>query len=538
MTDFYPADVGRVIVAGGGRGTITGYTDGQTVTVTVDHAFPAGAFNSGYWTILGSPRATCTPSAATPVGAGITLTLSAAGWRPEDKGSYVRINGGLCKITSITSTTIAAASIERELTSVVAAPPLAWTLEGSVWSPTYGYPRCGVLYQQRNWLAGSTAFPQRAWGSVIGQYFDMTLGTFDDDALAFDLASGEYNPILHMASGQNLVALTLGGEFTIRGGTDRAITPTNIQVRDQSAHGSSGVRPVRIGNEVFFNQRAGRKVRALTANQYDSEKYIAPDMSVQAEHITESGLVEMAYQQEPGSVLYAVRNDGVLATLTAERDQEVFAWSRQTTVGRFESVCTVPAPDGDRVFVVVARTIGGVETRYIEVFDPALNTDSALTGSSPTPITVWDGFDHLEGMLLRVKGDGVRLTDCFVIGGEITIERAASRIEAGLNYNTEILTLTPELSVPANSLAGSQLSVHEVWVRLKDTIGCTINLQQVPFRQLGIEVLDHPIEPFSGIKKAGNLGWDSGNAQTLIQQTEPYDFHLLAVITKLSANEG
>jgi hypothetical protein len=63
-------------------------------------------------------------------------------------------------------------------------------------------------------------------------------------------------------------------------------------------------------------------------------------------------------------------------------------------------------------------------------------------------------------------------------------------------------------------------------------------MQEVPFRNLGIAVLDKPPPVFTGIKKAGNLGWAFGAAQTLIQQNLPYNFQLLSVITTITANSG
>lgn len=536
--EFLPADVGREVTAGGGLAVITAYTDGEHVTADVIQPFPATAFDSGDWTILGSPMATCTPSAATPVGAAITLTLDVAGWRASDVGRYVQINGGLCKITSYTSTTIVTAVIESELNAAVAAPPLAWTLEGSVWGGKKGYPRCGTLHEQRLFAAGSPGFPQSVWGSVIGEYFDMTLGSNDADAVSFVVANGEINPILHLASVRGLVALTTGGEFSINGGSDRPITPTNVQVKDQSAHGCSGVAPARIGNELFFPQRARRKIRALSSNQYDSGQYNAPDMSVLSEHITESGVVGMAYQSEPTPLLWVVRGDGQMATLTADRDQDVFAWARQVTQGSFESVATVPVADGYRVFAVVSRVIDGQLTRYIEMLEPGLQTDSAVTGTSEAGATTWTGLGHLEGMRVRVKGDGIKLTDRVVEGGAITIERPAKAIEIGLDYVTTIKTLRPEFSVPVGTIRNAKVNVFEAGVELLDSIGCTINLQQVAFQQFDATPFDQAPQPFSGMKSVGNLGWETGPGQVLIQQTLPYPFHVLAVVMKVTANEG
>lgn len=539
MADFYPADVGREIVASGGLGIITGYTNTTTVTVQITQAFPATAFNAGTWQILGSPQATCTPNVSSPVGAPMTLTLSAGGWRPEDVGKFVRINGGLCRITSIASDTQAAAVIETVLTSVVAAPARAWTLEGSAWGPQYGYPCCGTIYEQRLWQGGSPAFPQGLWGSVIGEYLDNTIGTLDDEAIGITVGSGESTPILHLSSARGLVVHTAGGIFSVRGGQEKAITPTNLQVRDQSNVGAAVVAPVRMGAEILQVQRANRKLRAISPNQYDDGQYVMPDLAVLSEHVTESGVTALAYQDEPDSIVYAVRGDGQMATLTADRDQDVFAWSRQVTQGAFEDVETVPTPDGCRVFAIVARTVGGVTTRYVEMFDPSLLLDCAVTGTSDVGATVWGGFGHLVGRTVMAKADGVYQGEFVVNGaGQITLGRSAFRLEAGLPYTTTVKTLTPEFMSQSGSAQGAQLSVHEVLVRLLGTIGCRINLQNVTFRNVSGNQLDRAIAPYTGLKKAGNLGWSAGEAQTLIQQTLPYPFHLLSVITKLTANEG
>jgi hypothetical protein len=536
--EFLAADVGRDIIAGGGSGTITGYTDAQHVTVTINTPFDDSAYDSGGWTILGTPQTQCTPSAASPVGASCTLTLTLAGWRVEDVGKRVSINGGLVRITGYSSNLAVSGVIEQELSATVGAPAFAWTLQGSMWGGSYGWPRCGTLYQQRLWLAGSPAFPQMVWGSVIGEYLNFQIGVLDDEALAYALASGELNPILHLSEASGLIALTYGGAFSIRGGSDKPITPTNIQVMEQPNFGCSRVAPERVGSEICYAQRTGRKVRAISPNEFNNDQYTSPDITVIAEHVTESGIVDMAYQQEPWSLLHACRDDGQVASLTLDRDQDVIAWARQTTQGEFESVESLPTPDGDALFAVVARVINGNLTRYIERADPALLTDCALTGTSDTGATVWTGLGHLEGRTVNVKADGVVLADQVVTAGKITIERPAFEIEIGLNYITTVVTLTPDLAGPVGSSSGSAYSIHSAIVRLLETIGCTVNFQELPFRRLGNEVLDQAPEPFTGDMPAGNLGWNDGQAQVIVQQKLPYPMQLLAVVSKLSVNDG
>lgn len=536
MIPFMPADVGRFIECGGGRGEITGYTDANNVTVRIDQAFPSATNDAFTWTILGSPMATCTPSTQGTVGVTITLTLSVAGWRDEDIGKYVEINGGLCRITGKTSATAVSAVIERALSSAVAAPPLAWTLKGSMWGGIYGWPRCGTFNSQRLWLGGSPGFPQTLWGSVIGESFDFLLGSDDTDAVSYEIASDQPNAILHLAQTRGLIALTTGAEYSVRGGQEKPITPTNIDIRDQSAYGCTRVAPLRIGSEVYMVQRAGRKIRALSPDKYDTDAYSAPDISVLAEHITESGVSGMAYLAEPDSTVWICRNDGVLATLTADRDQDVFAFARQITQGQVQSVAAIPVSDGWRLFAVVRRVINGQSISYVEMFDPALLTDCALTGQSDAGATVWGGLSHLEGRQVDVVGDGIVLEKRVVSGGQITIERPAKTIEIGLNYVTRVRTLKPEISGGAGSSQASSMTIHKIIVRLRDTIGCTIDNQAVAFVGLGAEVLDSRPQAYTGDKPISVVGKSDGI--TLIEQRRPYPFHLLAVVTSYTVNQG
>src|SRR3546814_12156777 len=120
---------------------------------------------------------TVTPASKDPVGQEVTRTLAVAGWRDDDVGRFVRLNGGLLRITAKTSDTIVKAVIETEPASVVAAPKLAWSLESSVWGGTHGYTRCCTLFEQRLWLGGSPGFPPPLWGSTLGEFLAFLPGT-------------------------------------------------------------------------------------------------------------------------------------------------------------------------------------------------------------------------------------------------------------------------------------------------------------------------------------------------------------------------
>lgn len=533
---FLSSDIGRLFSYQSGLAYVSGYTSATSITINVSAPFPSTTLPANGWRLQGSPMTSITPSAKSPVGGGTTLTSTLPAWRNEDAGKFVRVNGGLVQIISINSPTVADCIIKAELSATVAAPGGAWSLESAVWTAETGYPRTGALYEQRLTAAGSPSYPQTIWGSRSGLPFDFTLGSNDDDAFSFSLPStGQINPIQRMVTAKALFPLTYGGEYTMEGGNDLPLTPTNVKSRAPSVYGCNNVKPLRVGNEILFVQRAGRKIRSL-AYSITTDTYSAPDLTVLAEHITQSGITDMAYQQEPGSTLLCVRADGRMATLTLDRDEGVTAWTPYLTDGLYESIASIPNATGDETWAIVNRTIGGVTKRYVERFDTTLLTDCAITGTDGVGKAIWTGIDHLEGKSVAVKADGVYMGLFTVTAGAITLPRNAFAVEIGLPYSNSVTLLRPELQSGEGSAQGNPQRIHEVSLLLADTTGSKINGDEIAFREFGENLLDVPPELFSGFKRAGLTEWTRGDEQITITQDEPYPFNLLAVVRKLTVN--
>tara|TARA_B100001059_G_scaffold75650_1_gene73230 strand:+ start:2539 stop:5100 length:2562 start_codon:yes stop_codon:yes gene_type:complete len=276
------------------------------------------------------------------VGTGIALVASAvtginsgSGFLSTDVGRFVFLSDGYAKITGVTDTTNAVITIITALDS--ASATANWRL--GAFSDTTGHPSCVTFFEQRLVFAGTTNQPQTIFFSKSGDYENMDAnigGTVaDDDAIIYTIASNQVNAIRFMTATRTLILGTAGGEFTVSGGgTDSAVTPTNVLIKKQSNHGSANVDAIAVGNATLFLQRAKRKVRELAYN-FDVDGYIAPDMTILAEHITESGLTQMSYQQEPNQIIWGVRDDGELIGLTYQREQQVTAWHRHIFGGKF-----------------------------------------------------------------------------------------------------------------------------------------------------------------------------------------------------------
>ncbi len=298
--------------------------------------------------------------------------------------------------------------------------PFKWNYqESSPWSGTPGdpaanYPAALCFYEQRLWLAGAPENPQGLWASRTGagRYTDMRTyynnvsadpnregdgaslifpdGTVnDDDAMNYTIATDKVNKILWLSPGKVLIAGTVGGEFTITStNLDAAITPTNIRIVRQSTYGSSDIQPTRVSNLVLFLQRSARKLRQFVY-QFDSDSYVAPDLTILSEHISITGFTEMAYQQEPDSIVWLIKADGSLVGLTYQKDQDVIAWHPHHLAGSsdssgtpavIESIASVsgayPTEYRDEVWVIVRRLINGISHRYVERLSEGLSATS------------------------------------------------------------------------------------------------------------------------------------------------------------------
>jgi hypothetical protein len=264
-----------------------------------------------------------------------------------------------------------------------------WSL--GAFSDTTGYPRAVAFYEQRLVFAGTDNQPQTLFFSQGGDFENFEGGTEADDGMVYTIGSNQVNVIRFLASTRNLVCGTSGGEFAVRaGGTDEAITPTNIQIKQQTAHGAADIQPVQAGNAILFVQRAKRKVLELQYN-FDADGYIAPDVALISEHITANGLDELAFQQEPDSILWSVRGDGQIACMTYKREEKVIGWTRQIVGGSFdggsavvENIATIPGDlDEDQIWMVTKRDLDAAASCTLTVTDYAnIATDTTITLTS------------------------------------------------------------------------------------------------------------------------------------------------------------
>lgn len=326
----------------------------------------------------------------------------------------------------------------------------------SAWSPLRGYPKCGCFFEERFCVAGTFSDMQTIWCSRTDDFPNFKAGVNDDDALAYTIGADQNNEIMWLAPLTKLGIGTQCGEF-ILGATspDEPLTPTNVKCVRQSTYGSKDIESVVINDAVLFLQTNAKKIREYVYN-FEKDGYVAPDMTVLANHITGNSILEMAAQQNPDTVLWTVRDDGQLASFTYERNQDVTAWARYLFGGIVESTTVTPGDTEDKVWMIVNRIIDGEEVRYLEVMtiqassvDETLFIDCAMLfeeASAATGVITLTDLNHLEGQMVAIVADGTVISDgtdsdYTVTDGEVSFAADSDVVPDGsdlLNYGDAV----------------------------------------------------------------------------------------------------
>lgn len=262
-------------------------------------------------------------------------------------------------------------------------------------------PGACCFFQQRLYYGGSNLDPQTFWASQPGLYnnFNFSDPTQPDDELEDTIVSKQVNAVKNMLPMPGgLIFFTAQGAFQLSSGSGvaatSAVTPINATMQGQTYNGSNDLPPIPINWAVLYGQLDGMIIE-LNYNIY-AAIYTGQDISVLSNHLFFGFVLrEWAYAQKPFKIVWAVRNDGTLLSLTYAKEQEMVGWARHDTLGLFQSVASVEEPPYDATYVVVKRFIGDQWNYYVERFDNRINfpygaedawcVDCAIQSALPTP---------------------------------------------------------------------------------------------------------------------------------------------------------
>jgi hypothetical protein len=472
-------------------------------------------------------------------------------WQYRDPGyGYARI-AGFSSSTSVTATVI-----DRLPSQVVGTDLSTTRWSFGEWSSVEGWPSDVAFYRERLWWGRR----QLVWGSVSADFTDYspkTYGTVTADmAITVTLVSGKINDVQWLASDKDLVAGTAGGEFAIGELTNgEPLGPANKRSRVLSTFGSRAIPPIKNVESLLFIQRSGLKARE-SFYDFGTDGYKSSDTTVLAEHITFSGITQMAFAPDPDQVVWCIRADGTLLGFTWNNEQSVRGWHRHPIGGSgvVESIAVMPAAEGDRseLWLVVKRTINGVTKRYVEYLErPYRIGDSqasqfyvdcglTYTGAATTTIT---GLSHLEGQTVSVLVNGAPHPNVVVTSGAITLQLPATTAQVGLPCPAKYRSMRLEAGSQDGTSQGKTKRIHKCVLRLLYTGGGKYGaMNGGPMDYLLLRAstaaMDQPAPLFTGDKV---VPWPDGyntDAYLGFEIDQPVNAILVAIMPQVVTNDA
>lgn len=239
-----------------------------------------------------------------------------------------------------------------------------------VFNAANDYPSTVAYYQQRIVYANSNNDPEKIWLSRPGLFknFSKSQPVQEDDTVQFVLAGKLFSKVYHVVDLGKLIVFTESGEWAVNGDESGAVTPTKINAKQYSYNGASPkLAPIVIGTSAIYVQARGSIVRDLNF-RLEQDGYGGNDLTIFSSHLFDKNQIkDWTYQQVPHSILWAVRDDGILLGMTYLKEQQMLAWHRHDTEnGSFLNVASVPGDSEDDVYCVIERLIGGRFVKYIE----------------------------------------------------------------------------------------------------------------------------------------------------------------------------
>lgn len=381
------------------------------------------------------------------------------------------------------------------------------------WSATRGWPQTCTFHEGRLFFGGSTQRPATIWGSRVGDFFNFkNRKALDDEAIEATLDTDQVNAIQAVFSNRSLQVFTSGGEFFA---PKSPLTPTDVSFIPQSNLGSSRIRPVTIDGVTLFVQRTGKSIiQFVFVNEFQANQ--SRSVSVLAPHLINAPIKlspSRGTESTDANYVYILNADGNMTVFNTLASEDVAGFTRWETTGDIKSVAVVD----NEVNLLVERTINSSTVYQIEKENNLLNTDSAVreTGLASDTLT---GLDHLEGETVKVKADGSVQADAVVVSGEITIEREADTIEAGLEYQPVIKTMPLNQNLQGGPSASSKKKILRASLQINESNGIIVNGERIADKTIGQDQFDAP-EPQTGVRRIFLLGWSIEATITITQDT-------------------
>ncbi|KKL77082.1 hypothetical protein LCGC14_2038440, partial [marine sediment metagenome] len=375
---------------------------------------------------------------------------------------------GVARIDSITSTTVAAVTLLTPLDSTNGTGATKRWAEGA-WSGVQGYPKSITFFNDHAVYAGR----RFGWLSAVGDFENFDAGINDADSFTIILPTAE--EIMWVDTVDKVIVFgTTGTPWTLQSNkVGTVMTPSNFTIDEQAGFGSADIQGIKINNAIIFVDFVQKKLMEFAFNA-SQDKYLTPELTVLAEHFSNSSTVTwLSHQKNPESIIWFGMADGTAHSFTYQRDQDVLAYASHPTTGTVNSGSIIPSAGEDEVWFSTDRNLNSLSVTCIERMTVRTITDDDDVHKVDCGViyddvsaTVISGGDHLEGETVAILADGVVVAPQTVTGGAITLTTAASVVHVGLPFTPQVKPMRLDIESAAGSSHGSIAQIPELVLSL------------------------------------------------------------------------
>lgn len=400
-------------------------------------------------------------------------------------------------------------------------------------------PTAVAYHGQRKVYGGGYQSPQwiRMSRTATDDNFGYHIPTQDTDSIQIRFAARDGNGVKHLITLNDLLVLTSGAMWKLS--SDGAMTAASVNMNKQYSTGANDVTPVEVdGAAVFASDQTGHVHEASLASGYNASYYQTLDLSIMCPQLFDGHkIIDCAAIRNPLNIIYFVRDDGVLLSLTYEPQQQVWAWAEHHTDGKFLSVAEIPEENQSVLYAFIERngfyTIERMLTRQpLDMKDKCYLDSSIQYKGEPTDIL--SGLDWLEGQTVSIFADGGVKPEAVVTDGKIKLTRKLSNVLVGLPYVAEMQTLPiyREQSSPTKPKV-----VNKVFLRVRETQNILVGANQEianptdidEYKPRNLEPYGAPLNLISGFVEIPVDSTYERDIQITVKHDKPLPMKLLAL---------
>ena len=436
-------------------------------------------------------------------------------------------------------------------------PPPSWAAGN--------YPRCVTIFQSRMWYASTNNDLARLWASRAGSLdnFEVDITTIDTSTIDVEVAT---NGVIHWMSAvaNTLLIGTDIGELSV-GSSTGAVTPSDIQINQSSAHGSSYIQSETIADEVMFMSDDKRKLRAISFLD-STNNWIATDLTFPSEHLTFNKVVRIENLKNPDYQIVLLLTDGTWIQCTYNRGTQTLAWHKHkmgnvglegklgsnsgtvgdltTDFGFVKSITVASTNNGSSLWMAVKRQ-NGIKIEFVESNETyKINLDSWISRTVGNGLEIdganWiaTGLEHLDEEIVFIIIDGSNGGYKKVENGQVVVSPVIgvniTEAIVGLPIEATAKLLPVETGDRNNAIQSAKQRRVELVLRLVDSSIPKVNGVLPPERG-GASTMDIKEPNLTADAEYNVSNWSQGDSDVITQDL-PFRTEIVGVFGKTTTN--